>query len=114
MRLQRVLPVACLCLSWQLVAVPAPAREIRVWPLVDYQSNAPGEHSIDVLGPLFSWREDEARRRIAAQWPIEEKRARADLVIDTSGTREETDEQVRVVATALRARQAASAPNGPA
>lgn len=34
--------------------------------------------------------EDEARRRLAAQWPIDHKRARADLVIDTSGSLAET------------------------
>ncbi len=31
-----------------------------------------------------------ARRRIAAQWPVEEKVRRADLVVDTSGTMDET------------------------
>lgn len=38
--------------------------------------------------------EADARRRLAAQWPIAEKRARADVVIDTSGTHQETDAQV--------------------
>ncbi len=34
--------------------------------------------------------EADARRRIAAQLPIDEKRARADIVIDTSGTKDDT------------------------
>ncbi len=38
--------------------------------------------------------EAEARRRIAAQWPIEEKIRRADYVIRTDGTFEETARQV--------------------
>jgi dephospho-CoA kinase len=38
--------------------------------------------------------EAEARQRLAAQWPIDTKRALADYVIDTSGTREETERQV--------------------
>ncbi len=37
---------------------------------------------------------DEARLRLASQWPIDEKVRRADHVIDTSGTFEETDRQV--------------------
>jgi dephospho-CoA kinase len=45
--------------------------------------------------------EDEARRRIAAQWPIDHKRARADLVIDTSGTLAETMANVDRVWQAL-------------
>jgi dephospho-CoA kinase len=38
--------------------------------------------------------EEEAHRRLAAQWPIEEKARRGDLVIGTDGTIEETDRQV--------------------
>lgn len=36
----------------------------------------------------------EAERRVAAQMPIDEKRALADHVIDNSGTAEETRKQV--------------------
>ncbi len=45
--------------------------------------------------------EAEARQRIAAQLPIEEKVRRADYVIRTDGTLEETDQQVRGVLDAL-------------
>jgi dephospho-CoA kinase len=45
--------------------------------------------------------EAEARARIAAQLPIDEKVRRADYVIRTDGTIEETDAQVRVVHRAL-------------
>ena len=45
---------------------------------------------------------EEARRRIAAQMPIDEKRRRADFVIDTSGSFEETNQQVREVWDRLR------------
>ena len=41
--------------------------------------------------------EADARRRIAAQWPLDEKVARADVVIHTDGSHEETDQQVRDV-----------------
>jgi dephospho-CoA kinase len=33
---------------------------------------------------------EEARRRIAAQWPRDDKLARADFVVDSSGSIEET------------------------
>lgn len=45
----------------------------------------------------------EARARLAAQWPIEEKVARADYVIRTDGSHAETDRQVRTVFEALNA-----------
>jgi len=37
---------------------------------------------------------EEARRRLAAQWPIERKRLLADVVIDNSGTLTDTERQV--------------------
>jgi dephospho-CoA kinase len=39
--------------------------------------------------------EPEARARVAAQWPIDDKVARADYVIRTDGSFAETDERVR-------------------
>jgi dephospho-CoA kinase len=41
--------------------------------------------------------EGEARQRLAAQWPIDQKVRRADYVIRTDGTYEDTDRQVRSV-----------------
>ena len=46
--------------------------------------------------------EPAARARLAAQWPIEKKAARADFVIRTDGTFEETDLQVAQVFDALQ------------
>ncbi len=40
---------------------------------------------------------EEARQRIAAQMPLDEKRARADMVIDNSGSRENTRRQVEAI-----------------
>ena len=45
----------------------------------------------------------EARRRIRAQLPLEEKQRLADYVIDNSGSRGETEHQVREVVAALTA-----------
>lgn len=53
---------------------------------------------------------DEAERRVAAQMPIEEKKALADRVIDNSGSLEETFRQVRALYAELSARAAAAAP----
>jgi dephospho-CoA kinase len=44
----------------------------------------------------------EAEARIAAQWPIEEKVARADHVVRTDGTYSQTDQQVRNVFESLQ------------
>ena len=44
----------------------------------------------------------DARERLAAQWPIEEKARRADYVIRTDGGFAETDAQVRAVFERLR------------
>src|SRR4051794_5734090 len=45
--------------------------------------------------------DDAARQRIAAQWPTERKAAGAHFVVRTDGTFEETDRQVKEIATRL-------------
>lgn len=45
--------------------------------------------------------EEAARQRLAAQWPAEKKIARADFVINTDGTFEETNRQVDEIYRAL-------------
>jgi len=52
--------------------------------------------------------EEEARRRIASQMPMEEKRRLADELIDCSGPMEETERQVTLLIAKLK--QAAAAP----
>lgn len=46
----------------------------------------------------------EVTRRMAAQWPDEEKIKAADYVINNSGSLDETQEQVKVIYESLRAR----------
>jgi dephospho-CoA kinase len=46
--------------------------------------------------------EEDARKRLAAQWPIDEKAARAHYVIRTDGTHADTDAQIAVVLETLR------------
>jgi dephospho-CoA kinase len=41
--------------------------------------------------------EDAARQRLAAQWPTDQKAARADFVVNTDGTFEETNAQVEAI-----------------
>jgi dephospho-CoA kinase len=48
--------------------------------------------------------EVEARHRIAAQWPTEEKSRRATFVIRTDGSFEQTDRQVEEILAGLRSR----------
>jgi dephospho-CoA kinase len=48
--------------------------------------------------------EADARRRIAAQWPLAEKVRRADFVIRTDGAVEDTRRQARTVWEALTRR----------
>jgi dephospho-CoA kinase len=47
--------------------------------------------------------EEAARARLAAQWPVEEKAARATDVVDTGGTFAETDRRVDAVCAAIDA-----------
>lgn len=49
------------------------------------------EQQIERLMSRSGLSEDAARARIAAQWPLADKVARADHVIDTSGSLEDTD-----------------------
>lgn len=46
--------------------------------------------------------EEDARQRTSAQWPTHQKAARADFVIRTDGTHEETDRQVALVLEHLK------------
>jgi len=46
--------------------------------------------------------EKEAQQRIAAQMPLDEKRKKADIVIDCSGSFEETERQVNLAVEQLR------------
>ncbi len=61
------------------------------------------EQQLERLKQRSGLTEEEARQRLAAQWPMEEKARRAHYVIDTSGPFEETDKQVERVVSALRA-----------
>jgi dephospho-CoA kinase len=55
------------------------------------------DQQVDRLVARDGLTEDEARQRLAAQWPIERKRAMADLVIDTSGSLADTRNNVDCV-----------------
>lgn len=46
--------------------------------------------------------EAEAEQRIAGQWPVDQKASRADFVIETGGTFDETDKQVERVLQTIR------------
>lgn len=62
----------------------------------------PEEVMVERAVARSGWSREEARRRIAKQMPIEEKKKYADYLIDTSGTMESTLEQTRAVYDALR------------
>ena len=46
--------------------------------------------------------EEAARQRVAAQWPTEQKASRADFVVNTDGTFEETNAQVDAIFRSLQ------------
>jgi dephospho-CoA kinase len=58
--------------------------------------------------------EQEAQQRMAAQLPSAEKKARADYVIDTSGSKEDTDRQISAIFDELVEIVQPSAPPPPA
>lgn len=63
----------------------------------------PAEMQIERVMARNGLSAEEARQRLAAQMPIDEKADRADYVIDTSGGFDETAAQVRSVLQSLRA-----------
>lgn len=63
---------------------------------------APGEQLRRLLA-RDALSEEAARARLAAQWPIDEKVARADYVVRTDGTFAETEAQIRTVFETLNA-----------
>jgi dephospho-CoA kinase len=54
----------------------------------------PPDQQVDRLMARDGLSETEARQRIAAQQPVDEKRARGDYVVDTSGTKADTKRQI--------------------
>ena len=48
------------------------------------------------------WSEAEIRRRMAAQWPLEEKQKRADYIIENNGSLEALEAQVRRLSDLIR------------
>jgi hypothetical protein len=57
---------------------PAPARELKLWPLFDYTSDAAtGAQSLKVLGPLIEYERDAQYRRIAVRPFFSIRQARA-------------------------------------
>jgi dephospho-CoA kinase len=47
--------------------------------------------------------EEQAQKRLRAQFPIDQKKQEADFLIDNSHTREETERQVEVLLAGIRA-----------
>lgn len=83
--------------NWLLVSVIPLLYENQLASLFDkvlvaYCSESQQLQRLMQRNPLS---ETEARQRIAAQLPIETKKARADRVIDNSGTLEQTHNQVK-------------------
>lgn len=68
----------------------------------------PEEMQVARLEARNGMSEEEARQRIAAQLPADEKRRRADHVIRTDGSFADTDAQIEAIIAALRATPAAN------
>jgi dephospho-CoA kinase len=71
---------------------------------------APRELQVRRLVERSGYDRAEAERRVEAQLPIEEKRERADYVIDNSGSLEETRRQVQALYERLVGREAPEQP----
>lgn len=90
-----------------LLAEARAASEFALVVVVD----APPEVRIDRLVALRGMDRADARARIDAQIPDAERRAMADVVIDASGTREHTLEQVDALWERLVAQRAVGGPS---
>lgn len=64
---------------------------------------APPEMQLARMMERDELEEEQARKRLRAQFPIEQKKQEADFLIDNSRTREETEQQVEEMLAALRA-----------
>ena len=69
---------------------------------------APRETQIERTVARDACTREQAERRVAAQLPIDEKRALADYVIDNGGTLADTERQVRELVATLLGGDAAS------
>jgi dephospho-CoA kinase len=78
-------------------------RRARAFDMVLVTACSP-EEQVDRVRQRDGLSEEEARARVAAQIPIDEKVRRADHVIRTDGSREETDRQVDALVASLRRR----------
>lgn len=94
--------------AWHAALDPATAVSVAEIPLV-YETGRDREFDAVIVAACDPQRQLDrlmqrdrldaaaARRRLAAQWPIEEKVRRADYVVKTDGTYADTDAQVRAV-----------------
>ena len=100
--------------EWFITLPPDTPRAIADIPLLFETGHGPDFHRIIVCAcePAEQIRrlivrdrlsEPDARARLAAQWPIAEKVARADYVIRTDGTMSDTEAAVRTVFEKLKA-----------
>jgi dephospho-CoA kinase len=100
--------------EWFVTLPPETPRAIADIPLLFETGHGPDFHRIIVCAcdPAEQLRrvmlrdrlsEPDARARLAAQWPIAEKVARADYVIRTDGTMADTETAVRTVFEELKA-----------
>ena len=100
--------------EWFITLPPDTPRAIADIPLLFETGHGPDFHRIIVCAcePAEQVRrlilrdrlsEPDARARLAAQWPIAEKVARADYVIRTDGTMADTEAAVRTVFEKLKA-----------
>jgi dephospho-CoA kinase len=100
--------------EWFVTLPPDTRRAIADIPLLFETGHGPDFHRVIVCAcdPAEQLRrvmlrdrlsEPDARARLAAQWPIAEKVARADYVIRTDGTMADTETAVRTVFEKLKA-----------